>query len=148
MKKLCPTVPKAVLPALAGTLWMCVSAMLLVLAGAWLQECSISGRMVYSGAGVAMALLMYHLAFVRIVNRNLERISIGENQRCIFSFMPLSSYLVIPVMIMLGIMLRNSPLPKRYLASLYISVGLALLWSSVRYLRVFIIDMRAPVRTH
>ncbi|MDD2598221.1 MAG: hypothetical protein PHO37_03200 [Kiritimatiellae bacterium] len=145
--KICQsTVPKAVLLALAGGLWMCVSAMLLSLAGGWLRECSVSERFVFCGAGVTVALLIYHLAFVRIVEKNLKRILVGENQRCLFSFMPWSSYLVIPVMITLGVVLRHSSLPKRYLASLYIGVGLALLWSSMRYLRVFIREHRGTAR--
>ena len=53
------------------------------------------------------------------------------------------SYLLLGVMMALGIGLRHSPLPKPYLAVLYIGIGLALVLSSVRYLRVLLL---APKR--
>ena len=47
------------------------------------------------------------------------------------------SYLIVIVMIAMGIDLRHSPLPKPYLAVLYGGIGMALVLSSVRYLRHF-----------
>jgi hypothetical protein len=41
-------------------------------------------------------------------------------------------------MISMGIALRHSALPKRYLSILYIGIGLALFLSGIRYLRFFV----------
>ena len=45
-------------------------------------------------------------------------------------------------MIAMGAILRHSPIPKGYLAILYTGIGLALVLSSVRYMRVFLKEIR------
>jgi hypothetical protein len=57
--------------------------------------------------------------------------------RCLFAFIPWKSYLMIAVMVIMGGLLRHSMIPKKELAILYIGIGLALILSSVRYIRVF-----------
>jgi len=60
-------------------------------------------------------------------------------KRCLFSFMTWRSYLIVLVMVSMGIALRHSSIPKRYLSVLYNGIGLALFLSGIRYLRFFII---------
>jgi hypothetical protein len=141
MEEYKPAVTKVVLLLLAGGLWMCVGVMLLSLAVSWLLETANSERYVFGGSGVVLALLVHHFGFLRIVDKNLERILPADKKRCVFSFMPWKSYLIIPVMITMGIILRHSPVPKQYLAVLYTGIGLALILSSVRYLRVFLKEL-------
>jgi hypothetical protein len=63
----------------------------------------------------------------RIVNIPKERV-------CLFAFQKWTSYPLVVVMIALGIYLRlYSPIPKPYLAVLYIGLGLSLLVSSLQY---------------
>ena len=138
MEEYKPAVTKVVLLFLAGGLWICVGAMLLSLAVSWLLETANIDRYVCAGSGVVLALLVHHFGFLRIVDKNLERILPVDKKRCVFSFMPWKSYLIIPVMITMGIVLRYSPVPKQYLAILYIGIGLALILSSVRYVRAFL----------
>jgi hypothetical protein len=45
-------------------------------------------------------------------------------------------------MIGIGVTLRHSPIPKPYLAALYLGIGGALILSSARYVRVFLGQMR------
>ena len=142
MEEYKPAVTKVVLLLLAGGLWMCVGVMLLSLAVSWLLETANSDRYVCAGSGVVLALLVHHFGFLRIVDKNLKRILPVDKKRCVFSFMPWKSYLIIPVMITMGITLRHSPVPKQYLAVLYTGIGLALILSSVRYLRVFLKEIR------
>ena len=111
--------------------------MLLFLAGSWLREATQINRTLFAGSGVAIALLVHHFGFLKIVDKNLGRILPSDEHKCLFSFMPWKSYLIIPGMITLGILLRHSAVPKHYLAIIYISIGLALTLSSVRYLRYF-----------
>ena len=141
IKKYKPAVPKAVLLFLAGGLWFGVGCMLVLLAISWLREAAQINRFLFAGAGVVLALLIHHFGFLRIVDKNLGRILPADEKRCVFSFMPWKSYLLIPVMIALGILLRHSALPKHYLAILYIAIGLALLLSSVRYMRYFLKEL-------
>lgn len=120
--------------------------MLLSLAVSWLLETANSDRYVFAGSGVILALLVHHFGFLRIVDKNLERILPVDKKRCIFSFTPWKSYLIIPVMITMGIILRHSSVPKQYLAILYTGIGLALILSSVRYVRVRLENTHWPRR--
>jgi len=141
IKKYKPAVPKAVLLLLAGGLWLSVGSMLLLLAISWLRDTAPINRYYFAGLGVVLALLVHHFAFLKIADKNLDRILPATERKCLFSFMPWKSYLVIPVMITLGIILRHSSVPKHYLAVLYIGIGLALVLSSVRYIRYFIKEL-------
>lgn len=123
---------------LAGFVWICVGAMLLLLASSWLLNVANANSTVFAGAGVALALLVHHFGFLRIVDKNLRRILSMDGKKCLFAFIPWRSYLIIAVMIAMGITLRHSAIPKQYLAVLYIGIGLALILSSVRYMRVFL----------
>ncbi len=58
-----------------------------------------------------------------------------------FAFIPWKSYLIVAVMVIMGGVLRYSMIPKRELAILYIGIGLALILSSVRYIRIFYKEM-------
>lgn len=116
--------------------------MLLSMAVSWLVQTAVSERYVLVGCAVALALLVHHFGFLRIVDKNLARILPLDEKRCIFSFMPWKSYLIIPVMITMGIILRHSPIPKEYLAIVYAGIGLALILSSVRYVRVYLKEIR------
>ncbi len=138
IEKLNPAVSKKVLLFLAGGVWVIAGLMLITLALTWLAVISGTGKYLIFAGGVLLALLVHHFGFLKIVNRNLERILLMEGKKCLFSFIPWKSYLIIAVMITMGKILRNSGIPKHYLASLYIGIGGALTLSSIRYLRFFI----------
>jgi len=133
-----PAVPIAVLLLLAGLLWASVGTMLLGMAFGWLAEASGPARYAYATAGVALALLAYYAGFSRIAARNVSRLSPIEGKKCLFAFMPWKSYLLIPLMISMGGLLRHAPIAKPALSVLYIGMGLALLLSSARYLNAFL----------
>lgn len=48
------------------------------------------------------------------------------------------SYIIVLIMVSMGIALRHSSIPKRYLSILYDGIGLALFLSGIRYLRFFV----------
>jgi hypothetical protein len=137
-----PAVTKNVLLFLAGFVWICVGTMLLFLAFSWLAKVANINIYLFGGAGVVLALLAHHFGFLKIVNKNLERILPMDEKKCLFSFMPWKSYLIIVVMITMGAILRHSMIPKQYLAILYTAIGLALILSSVRYMRIFFREIR------
>lgn len=137
-----PAVHKNILVFLAGIVWASVGVMLMFLAFSWLSKISNKSVYVFAGAGVLLALLVHHFGFLKIVDKNLKRILPMDEKKCVFAFIPWKSYLIIAVMITVGITLRHSAIPKPYLAVLYIGIGLALLLSSVRYVRVFFREIR------
>jgi hypothetical protein len=51
----------------------------------------------------------------------------------VFSFLAWKGYFTIGVMVAAGILLRSSPLPRSYLAVIYMAVGGALIQASTRY---------------
>ncbi len=81
--------------------------------------------------------MVHHFGFLKIVDKNLDRILPMDEKKCLFAFIPWKSYLTITVMIIMGAILRHSAIPKQYLAILYTTIGLSLILSSVRYIRTF-----------
>ena len=136
--KIKPAVEKRVLILLSGMVWIVVGTILLTFAYSWLQTTPISIALRFTALGFAAALLIHHFGFLKIVDKNLGRILPMEGKKCAFSFMTWKSYLIVLVMVTMGIVLRHSPIPKSYLAILYVGIGLALILSSVRYIRYFI----------
>lgn len=141
-----PAVTNGSLLLIAGMVWICVGAMLLILAFTWLAKAGSVHPFLFVGPGVVAALLIHHFGFLRIVDRNLKRILSTEEKKCMFGFVPWRSYLMIAVMMAMGALLRHSRIPKQYLAVLYIAIGLALVLSSVRYLRVCLGEMRRSAK--
>ncbi len=137
-----PAVNKNVLLFLAGFMWFGVGTMLLFMAVSWLDAFHVHGSFLFGGIGILVALVVHHFGFLKIVDKNLGRILPMEGTRCVFSFITWKSYIMVAVMIAMGILLRHSLIPKPYLAMLYIGIGLALVLSSVRYIRVLRSQMR------
>lgn len=129
-----PAVPKKVLLVFAGTMWCCVGIMLTLLAVHWLYIYK-GNPWLFGVSGFIAALSIHHFGFLKIVNKNLERISQLPQKPCIFSFISWRSYLLIFVMITMGLILRHSSIQKQYLSVIYLGIGLALFLSSIRYFR-------------
>ncbi|MBT8338539.1 MAG: hypothetical protein HKP58_12905 [Desulfatitalea sp.] len=134
INKFKPAVGKPVLLFLAAMMWIGVGILLLSLAYTWLHH-AMGDSLPPAAAGVGAGLVIHHFGFLKIVDKNLARIQPMEGKRCLFSFLSWKSYLIVVVMMAMGITLRHSSIPKPYLATLYIAIGLALILSSIRYLR-------------
>jgi hypothetical protein len=128
-------VHKAWLLIIAGMLWLVAGLMLDLFACSWLRHEILHRVVLSAGAGIFLGLLIHRFGFLRIVDRNLNRILPMEGNRCIFSFISLRSYLLIAVMVSIGYILRHSSMPRLYLAILYSAIGTGLILSSLRYLR-------------
>ena len=142
MKKWKPGVPKSTLLLIAGIIWISVGIMLDGISYSWLRPETTIHALSAAAVGFVCALVVHHFGFLRIVDRNLARILPMEGKRCVFSFMPWKSYILIIIMVVMGFLLRHSPIPKLYLAVLYIGIGTALILSSLRYLRYLIMAIR------
>ena len=139
-----PAVDKNVLIFLSGLVWVGVGTMLLSISYSWLQSSQTGYPLLFAGVGIAAALMIHHFGFLRIVDKNLGRLLPMQGKRCVFSFMPWKSYLLVAIMVTMGMVLRRSSIPKMYLSVFYIAMGLSLILSSVRYLRVFLRQLRSP----
>jgi hypothetical protein len=137
-----PAVDKRVLLLLAGFMWVGVGTMLLFFSYSWLNASQGKGFFMFAGIGVVVALVIHHFGFLKIVDNNLGRILPMEGKKCIFSFMTWKSYIIVAIMVTMGVLLRHSTIPKPYLSILYTGIGLSLMLSSVRYLRVLLSQLR------
>lgn len=137
-----PAVPKSVLLFLAGLVWFCAGTLLFVLACRWLSEADGIMALICLGAGFLASLAVHRFGFQKIAAKNIKRILPMPDRRCVFSFFTWKSYVLIAVMMTLGRLLRSSAIPKPCLAVLYTAIGLALILSSVKYLRVFVNEIK------
>ncbi|HEA68169.1 hypothetical protein LCGC14_2458460 [marine sediment metagenome] len=135
IKKWKPGVSKNILLLIAGLMWIGVGIMLDGLSYSWLRAEKPDSALLALVGGFVCALVIHHFGFLRVADKNLGRILPMEGKKCVFSFMPWKSYILIIIMILMGFLLRLSPIPKLYLAVLYSGIGTALILSSVRYLR-------------
>lgn len=139
-----PAVPRKVLLLIAGAMWCGVGVMLSTMAVGWLSAYE-GNAWLFAVPGIIAALIIHHFGFLRVVDRNLGRISRLAPNPCLFSFISWKSYFLIIVMVSMGIALRHSPIPKQYLSVIYIGIGLALFLSSIRYFRNLFITGRTAV---
>lgn len=130
-----PAVPRRVLPLIAGTMWCGVGIMLSMMACRWLS--GYSGKVwMFTLSGLAFALIMRRYSFLKVAGKNLDRIALLPAKACIFSFISWRSWILVMFMITLGITLRHSPMPREYLAVIYLGIGLGLILSGLKYFRI------------
>jgi hypothetical protein len=141
--KMKPTASISWLIAAAGFTWSAVGILMLRLACGWLGALVLR-RAVLSGiSGMTGAVIAYHFVFSGIAQKNLGRISLFPGKACFFAFQAWKSYFVIVIMITLGGILRHSAIPREYLAALYLTIGGALLLSSLHYyIRLWLLNFR------
>ncbi len=133
LNSLKPAVTKSWLIAVAGLMWTGVGVMLCRLAYVWLGAIN-SGMAASLGLlGVVMAVAAYYFGFSKIAQKNIKRLCLVTERTCVFAFQTWKGYLIIGFMITLGIILRNSTIPKQYLAILYTTIGGAIFLSSLHY---------------
>lgn len=90
--------------------------------------------------GIVGAYFFFTKVFLNIYKRNVDRIINSELEKhCAFSFFDLKGFLTMAFMITFGISLRSVPfIPKLYLGTFYIVIGLSLLASAIIFLGAFI----------
>jgi len=135
LKKLNPAVSKYWLIALAGLIWSIVGITLCRLAYIWLVAVNWSLGLPLGLMGIISALAVYGYGFSKIALGNIHRLCLLSDKSCIFAFQAWKSYLIIIFMITLGMVLRNSPIPRHFLAVIYAAIGGALFVSSFHFYR-------------
>jgi uncharacterized membrane protein len=137
LRQFTPSVNKSILVLLAGLMWCGVGVMLVSYTFSWLAPFSGKEQGLFFAAGFIAAMPIHHFGFLKIADKNLNRLMPLTEKRCLFSFMTWKSYLIVLIMVSMGIALRHSSIPKRWLSILYNGIGLALFLSGIRYLRFF-----------
>ena len=130
-------VDKSILVLLAGLMWCGVGVLLISYAVTWLSVCDGKEQLFFYPVGFLAAIPVHYFGFQKIADKNLNRILPLTDKKSPFSFMTPKSYIIVIIMISMGIALRHSSIPKRYLSILYNGIGLALFLSGLRYLRFF-----------
>lgn len=137
LRKFTPLVDKSILVLLAGLMWCGVGVMLIRYAVSWLSSFSDKEQLIFYSVGFLAAMPIHHFGFLRIADKNLNRVLTLTEKKSLFSFMTWKSYLIVLIMVSMGIALRHSSIPKRFLSILYNGIGLALFLSGIRYFRFF-----------
>lgn len=130
-----PAVNRSILVLMAGLVWILVGLMLSRLAILWWEKYTGSFLVLFVVLGLILGIVKGYYIFSRIVRRNIDRISRMNDTGFVLAFIPWKTYFLIAGMIIFGITLRHSTLPKQYLAILYLGVGLAMVLSSLQYFR-------------
>ncbi len=133
-----PFVPRHWLYLLAGALWSLAGGILCLRAYGWLLAYQRTLALTAGSGGAAAAVVSYLFGFSRIAGKNIRRIDALPAQASIFAFTAARGYVIIGLMISAGIALRQSAVPRDYLAVAYIVMGGSLLLASVRFYRRFV----------
>lgn len=130
-----PATKKIWLHLTAGIIWSGVGIMLTAFAAGWLGTVHSWIVVLLILAGSLLATGIYFFGFSKLAFSNILRINnIPRERVCIFAFQKWTSYPLVLVMIAMGIYLRRfSPIPKPYLAILYLGLGASLFVSSLQY---------------
>lgn len=133
--KLKPAVPKNWLHITAGIMWSGVGIFLNLLASDWVKPVGPKFGTVIVLCGALLAFGIYRFGFSNLAEKNIQRVEDYLVPKvCWFAFQKWSSYPLVALMISLGIYLRKySPIPKPYLAVLYIGIGASLFFASLHY---------------
>lgn len=123
-------------------MWSGVGIFLNNLAYGWLEPLKWVRILPLVSAGAALAFAIYYFGFSNFANKNIRRIHNIENHKvCFFAFQQWHSYPLVAFMISLGIFLRvYSPIPKPYLAVMYIGIGGSLFLASFHYYKQIVLD--------
>ena len=135
LMKFKPGTPKFWLYLSAGIMWSGVGIYLISLTRDWISPVSTNFAILIIALGALLGLLIYFFGFSKFASKNIRRIkSIASDRPCIFAFQEWTSYPLIVFMISLGIFLRiYSPIPKTWLAVMYIGIGFSLFLASIHY---------------
>jgi hypothetical protein len=131
------SVDKSILILLAGLMWCGVGVMLIRYAVTWLSLCTGKEKVLFYSAGFLAAMPIHHFGFLKLADKNINRLLPLTEKKNPFSFMTPKSYLIVIVMVSMGIALRHSPIPKKYLSLLYNGIVLELFLSGIIYFRLF-----------
>jgi hypothetical protein len=130
-----PSAKRSTLFLTAGLTWTAVGVGLIAVALFWLLNAERYALPTLV-LGLVAGWFIYRLGFLRMVRQNVARVRqlAPEKERiCVFAFQAWRSYIIVPVMILLGYALRHLPVAKVFIAPVYLGIGLGLALASIHY---------------
>jgi hypothetical protein len=137
ISKLNPSVPRYYLFGIAGAFWTIAGVLLCARAIIWLDVFPLALELALETTSIAIAIIGYLFLFVNVVQKNIDRIGHLPENACVFAFTAWQGYVMIAFMITIGVTLRNTSIPKYYLAVAYTAMGAILLIGSAKFFRQF-----------
>jgi hypothetical protein len=145
LSRLNPAVPRYYLFGLAGALWTFAGLLLCVRAILWLNVFPLGMELALETGSLVIAVFGYLFLFVRVVQKNIDRIRRLPDNACVFAFSAWPGYIMIALMMTIGITLRGTSIPKYFLAVPYTAMGGILLIGSARFFHQFAASFRKHV---
>lgn len=131
---------------LAEMMWTVVGSVLLGLGLYWIVRRYHGPGWAYAAPFLALGLAKALLILDRVARRTINRIRTRGDDHCVGGFFSPSSWALILGMMLLGQVLRASPVPRADVGFLYVAVGSALLISSRMLWREWLLLRPARVR--
>ena len=108
-------------------LWSIVGLVLVTKGIRWL----LAADMVYLALpALVLGCIKSRLVLERSVEKNIERILHLQDGTCLGAVYSKATWLLVLLMIGMGVLLRNSTIPRPILGVVYIMIGWALIWAS------------------
>jgi hypothetical protein len=131
---------------LSGFFWCGVGLILLRWTWVWSSAAGWRTAWPFNLLGLIIA-VGTTLFFGHMAERNHQRIKTLTDKPCLFAFQSWWSYPLVVFMMGLGLLLKASPLPRTWLAGLYLAIGGGLFAAGLRYFPWFLIECRNPNRS-
>jgi hypothetical protein len=125
-----PLAPRRVQVALAAASWTLVGAALGTIGVIWLIQANTAWSPVIGLCALVLGLIKARVVLRQAAARVTRRIDQRGDDRCLGGFFSWSTWLLVLGMMILGQVLRRSPLPLWALGLIYLAVGVALLTAS------------------
>jgi hypothetical protein len=127
-------VSKRILLLEAAIVWT-VAGVILLLRGSSMLLASSGFTLIKISLCILFGLLFFWLIFLKISSDHIKRITtLSVNRLHFFEFFSRKSYIMMLCMISLGVFLRKTSfVPIAYLSLAYITMGIPLLLSSIRF---------------
>lgn len=122
-----PGVPRRTHLLLAASLWTVVGIYLMVRGVNRLVETEL--LMLFVPA-MLTGTLKSHLVLDKSAQKSIQRILLLKDGTCLGAVYSWKTWLIVVGMMLMGFVLRQSPIPGGILGFVYITVGWALFWSS------------------
>lgn len=131
-----PAVTRKTLAKTAGIVWIAAGLVLAIRSVSWFSYGNISPYILV-GTSLIIGILKGKFVFGKVVSRNIKRIkelAPHKEKICVFAFQAIQSYILVAIMIILGITLRMSSIPRNILAVVYLAIGTSLFISGLKYI--------------
>jgi hypothetical protein len=131
------TLPRSWFLAITSLLWVGVSGILLSRSFIWSRHLGTPDLLMYGILVLILSLLAYAVGFAHVVKKDMVRIRSLPPRAALWHISSPRGYGMIAGMMLLGYILRTSPLPPVYLAGPYAVMGGCLLMGGIRMGQVF-----------